>query len=163
MYDTDKVSAEYDAKQQEIQHDLALRFDLTSKLVAKKFEDSNLIYVELSPVDVNDLFTDLARAKAHRDSYSAVATRQTNMIESVKEYLLDNYDELELHADEIASLLDIELTREVEYTVTMTATVTVTVAPGDDAESLISDNLYIDSNNGNISVDDYEVDYSNES
>jgi uncharacterized membrane-anchored protein YhcB (DUF1043 family) len=163
MYDTDKVSAEYDAKQQEIQHDLATRFDISSKLVAKKFEDSNLIYVELSPVDVNDLFTDLARAKAHRDSYSAVATRQTNMIESVKEYLLDNYDELESHADEIASLLDIELTREVEYTVTMTATVTVTVAPGDDAESLISDNLYIDSNNRNISVDDYEVDYSNES
>jgi hypothetical protein len=163
MYDTDKVSAEYDAKQQELQHDLATRFDISSKLVAKKFEDSNLIYVELSPVDVNDLFTDLARAKAHRDSYSAVATRQTNMIESVKEYLLDNYDELELHADEIASLLDIELTREVEYTVTMTATVTVTVAPGDDAESLISDNLFIDSNNGNISVDDYEVDYSNES
>jgi uncharacterized membrane-anchored protein YhcB (DUF1043 family) len=163
MYDTDKVSAEYDAKQQEIQHDLASRFDISSKLVAKKFEDSNLIYVELSPVDVNDLFTDLARAKAHRDSYSAVATRQTNMIESVKEYLLDNYDELESHADEIASLLDIELTREVEYTVTMTATVTVTVAPGDDAESLISDNLYIDSNNRNISVDDYEVDYSNES
>jgi hypothetical protein len=163
MYDTDKVSAEYDAKQQELQHDLATRFDLSSKLVAKKFEDSNLIYVELSPVDVNDLFTDLARAKAHRDSYSAVATRQTNMIESVKEYLLDNYDELESHADEIASLLDIELTREVEYTVTMTATVTVTVAPGDDAESIISDNLYIESNSGSISVDDYEVDYSNES
>ena len=163
MYDTDKVSAEYDAKQQEIQHDLATRFDLSSKLVAKKFEDSNLIYVELSPVDVNDLFTDLARAKAHRDSYSAVATRQTNMIESVKEYLLDNYDELESHADEIASLLDIELTREIEYSVSITATVTVTVAPGDDAESLISRNIYVESNDGSISVDDYEVDYVNES
>ena len=163
MYDTDKANAEYDAKQQEIQTDLASRFNISNKLIAKKVEDSNIIYVEVSPVDVNELFSDVARAKAHRDSYSAVATRQTNMIESVKEYLLDNYDELESHADEIASLLDIELTREVEYTVTMTATVTVTVAPGDDAESLISDNLYIDSNNRNISVDDYEVDYSNES
>ena len=163
MYDTDKASAEYDAKQQEIQHDLASRFDTSSKLVAKKYEDSNLIYVEVSPVDVNDLYSEVARAKAHRDSYSAVATRQTNMIESVKEYLLDNYDELESHADEIASLLDIELTREVEYSVTMTATVTVTVAPGDDAESLISRNLYVESNDGNISVDDYEVDYVNES
>jgi len=163
MYDTDKANAEYDAKQQEIQTDLASRFNISSKLIAKKVEDSNLIYVEVSPVDVNELFSDVARAKAHRDSYSAVATRQTNMIESVKEYLLDNYDELESHADEIASLLDIELTREVEYTVTMTATVTVTVAPGDDAESIISDNLYIDSNSGSISVDDYEVDYSNES
>ena len=163
MYDTDKATAEYDAQQLAVQHDLASRFDTSSKLVAKKYEDSNLIYVEVSPVDVNDLYSEVARAKAHRDSYSAVATRQTNMIESVKEYLLDNYDELESHADEIASLLDIELTREVEYSVTMTATVTVTVAPGDDAESIISDNLYIDSNSGSISVDDYEVDYSNES
>ena len=163
MYDTDKAIAEYDAQQLAVQHDLASRFDTSSKLVAKKYEDSNLIYVEVSPVDVNDLYSEVARAKAHRDSYSAVATRQTNMIESVKEYLLDNYDELESHADEIASLLDIELTREVEYSVTMTATVTVTVAPGDDAESIISDNLYIESNSGSISVDDYEVDYSNES
>jgi lipopolysaccharide biosynthesis regulator YciM len=163
MYDTDKATAEYDAQQLAVQHDLASRFDTSSKLVAKKYEDSNLIYVEVSPVDVNDLYSEVARAKAHRDSYSAVATRQTNMIESVKEYLLDNYDELESHADEIASLLDIELTREVEYSVTMTATVTVTVAPGDDAESIISDNLYIESNSGSISVDDYEVDYSNES
>jgi uncharacterized membrane-anchored protein YhcB (DUF1043 family) len=163
MYDTDKVSAEYDAKQQEIQHDLASRFSTSDKLIVKKPDDSGLIYIEVSPVDVNYLYCDLARANAHTNSFSAVATRQTNMIESVKEYLLDNYDELESHADEIASLLDIELTREVEYTVTMTATVTVTVAPGDDAESLISDNLFIDSNNGNISVDDYAVDYSNES
>jgi hypothetical protein len=132
-------------------------------LIAKKVEDSNLIYVEVSPVDVNELFSDVARAKAHRDSYSAVATRQTNMIESVKEYLLDNYDELESHADEIASLLDIELTREIEYSVSITATVTVTVAPGDDAESLISRNIYVESNDGSISVDDYEVDYVNES
>ena len=163
MYDTDKVSAEYDAKQQEIQHDLASRFSTSDKLIVKKPDDSGLIYLEVSPVDVNYLYCDLARAKAHTNSFSAVATRQTNMIESVKEYLLDNYDELESHADEIASLLDIELTREVEYTVTMTATVTVTVAPGDDAESIISDNLYIESNSGSISVDDYEVDYSNES
>jgi hypothetical protein len=163
MYDTDKANAEYDAKQQEIQTDLASRFNISNKLIAKKVEDSNIIYVEVSPVDVNELFSDVARAKAHRDSYSAVATRQTNMIESVKEYLLDNYDELESHADEIASLLDIELTREIEYSVSITATVTVTVAPGDDAESLISRNIYVESNDGSISVDDYEVDYVNES
>jgi len=164
MYDTDKASAEYDAQQLAVQHDLASRFNTSDKLIVKKPDDvASLIYIEVSPVDVNYLYCDLARANAHRDSYSAVATRQTNMIEAVKEYLLDNYDELESHADEIASLLDIELTREVEYTVTMTATVTVTLTPGDDAESIISDNLYIDSNSGSISVDDYEVDYSNES
>jgi hypothetical protein len=82
--------------------------------------------------------------------------------DAVKDYLLENYDDLEMHADEIASLLDIELTREVEYAVSMSVTVTVTVAPGEDAESLIADNLYVDANHGNIQVDDYTVDYSNE-
>lgn len=163
MYDTDKAEADYNAQQEAVQHDLASRFTTSDKLIVKKTDESNLIYVEVSPLDVNYLYSDLARANAHRDSYNAVATRQTNMIDSVKEYLLDNYDSLESHADEIASLLDIELTREVEYTVTMSATVTVTLSPGDDAESIISDNLYIDSNSGYISVDDYEVDYSNES
>lgn len=118
---------------------------------------------EVLDAKIASLMSDLSRAESLRDSYNRVATRQTNQIDSVKDYLLENYDDLGNHADEIAQLLDIELTREVEYTVTMTATVTVTVAPGEDAESLISDNLYIDSNNGNISVDDYEVDYTNES
>jgi hypothetical protein len=106
---------------------------------------------------------DIEYAFKRLDTYRSIANTMTSNIEAVKEYLLDNYDSLDSHADEIASLLDIELTREVEYTVTMSATVTVTAGPGDDIESLISDNLYIDSNSGSISVDDYEVDYSNES
>ena len=131
---------------------LADRYDSTAVIILSTNED----FVEKSAMDIN---YDLRRL----DSFRSIANTQTANIDSVKEYLLENYEDLGNHADEIASLLDIELTREVEYTVTMTATVTVTVAPGDDAESLISDNLYIDSNNGNISVDDYEVDYSNES
>lgn len=97
------------------------------------------------------------------DSFRAIANSQTYNIEAVKEYLIDNYDDLGSHADEIATLLELELTREIEYTVTMSATVTVTVAPGEDADSLIIDNLYIDSHNSNICVDDYEVDSTNES
>ena len=106
---------------------------------------------------------DIEYAFKRLDTYRSIANTMTSNIEAVKEYLIDNYDSLDSHADEIATLLDIELTREVEYTVTMSATVTVTAGPGDDIESLISDNLYIDSNSGSISVDDYEVDYSNES
>jgi hypothetical protein len=131
---------------------LADRYDSTAIIILSTNED----FVEKSAMDIN---YDLRRL----ESFRSIANTQTANIDSVKEYLLENYDELGDHADQIASLLDIELTREVEYTVTMTATVTVTVQPGDDAESLISDNLYIDSNNRNISVDDYEVDYSNES
>lgn len=131
---------------------LADRYDSTAIIILSTNED----YVEKSAMDIN---YDLRRL----DSFRSIANVQTANIESVKEYLLENYEDLGDHADAIATLLDIELTREVEYTVTMTATVTVTVTPGDDAESLISDNLYIDSHNSTISVDDYEVDYSNES
>jgi hypothetical protein len=112
---------------------------------------------------VDKTANDIEYAFKRLDTYRSIANTQTSNIDSVKEYLLDNYDDLGNHADEIASLLDIELSREVEYTVTMTATVTITLSPGDDADSILSDNLYIDSNTGTISVDDYTVDYSNES
>ena len=135
--------------------------------LSEQYNSFSTIILELPNGNITEFVdktaNDIEYAFRRLESYRSIANNQTSNIESVKEYLLDNYDDLGHHADEIASLLDIELTREVEYTVTMTATVTVTMAPGDDAESLISDNLYIESNNGNISVDDYTVDYSNES
>lgn len=133
----------------------------------EQYNSFSTIILELPNGNVTEFVdktaNDIEYAFKRLDSYRSIANTQTANIESVKEYLIDNYDDLGNHADEIATLLDIELTREVEYTVTMTATVTVTVTPGDDAESLISDNLYIESNSGSISVDDYTVDYSNES
>jgi hypothetical protein len=111
---------------------------------------------------VEKTVNDIEWAYKRLDSFRSIANNQTANIESVKEYLLENYDDLTHHADEIASLLDIELTREVTYTVSMTATVTVTCSPGDDAESLINDAIYIDANSNYINVDDYEVDYTNE-
>lgn len=135
--------------------------------LSEQYNSFSTIILELPNGNITEFVdktaNDIEYAFRRLDTYRSIANTQTSNIDSVKEYLLDNYDELGDHADQIASLLDIELTREVEYTVTMTATVTVTVSPGDDAESIISDNLYIDSNSGSISVDDYEVDYSNES
>ena len=136
--------------------------------LSEQYNSFSTIILEL-PVGTNvtefvdKTANDIEYAFKRLDTYRSIANTQTSNIDSVKEYLLDNYDDLGNHADEIASLLDIELSREVEYTVTMTATVTITLSPGDDADSILSDNLYIDSNTGTISVDDYTVDYSNES
>jgi hypothetical protein len=102
--------------------------------------------------------TQFAYLKSVNDRLSARDTSKANMIDSVKDYLIENYGDLELHADEIATLLDIELEREVEYTVSMSATVTVTVKMGEDGEDLITDSLFIDSSYGNITVDEYNVD-----
>jgi hypothetical protein len=116
------------------------------------------------PVDgfVEKTVNDIEWTYKRLDSFRSIANSQTNNIESVKEYLIDNYEDMGSHASEIATLLDIELTRDVTYTVSMTATVTVTCSPDDDAESLITDALYIDANGGSINVDQYEVDYINE-
>jgi hypothetical protein len=116
------------------------------------------------PVDgfVEKTVNDIEWAYKRLDSFRSIANVQTANIESVKEYLIDNYDDMGSHAGEIATLLDIELTRDVTYTVSMTATVTVTCSPDDDAESLITDALFIDANSNYINVDEYEVDYINE-
>lgn len=129
---------------------LADRYDSTARIVLNPSD-----YVEKSALDLN---YDLRRL----ESFRSIANNQTSNIESVKEYLIDNYDELEGHADSIAELLDIELTREVQYSVSMSVTVTVSVKPNDDVDSILADNLFVDSNHGDITVDDYTVDYANE-
>ena len=131
--------------------------------LAEQYDHWAPVVLELHGEFVSKTVSDLEYAYKRVDSYRSISNTMTTNIESVKNYLIENYEELGTHADEIATLLDIELSSEVEYSVSMTVTVTVTVAPGDDAESLISRNLYVESNDGNISVDDYEVDYVNES
>jgi len=114
------------------------------------------VILQLPEGFVEKTVNDIEWAYKRLDSFRSIANVQTANIESVKEYLIDNYEDMGSHASEIATLLDIELTRDVTYTVSMTATVTVTCSPDDDAESLI------DANSNYINVDEYEVDYINE-
>lgn len=47
-------------------------------------------------------------------------------INAVRDYLVENYDELELHADSIADLLGVDLTKTTTFTVVATYTVEIT-------------------------------------
>ena len=58
-------------------------------------------------------------------------------LEHVKEYLLENYEELEEHAQEIADLLDIELVKEVSVTVTVEFEVQLSLKPDEDLDDII--------------------------
>jgi predicted RNA-binding Zn-ribbon protein involved in translation (DUF1610 family) len=100
----------------------------------------------------------IVRLQNANSTYSTDANVQYGRINRVKDYLTENYDELEMHADEIANILQIELSREVTYTVTMVATVTVSVPVGEDGEDILNENLYIDANHGDIVIDSYDVD-----
>lgn len=105
----------------------------------------------------DNLELQVERLQNANTTYSKDASLQYGRINRVKEYLADNYDMLEGYADAIAEILDIELSRDITYSVQMTATVTVSVPVGQDGEDILRENLYIDANHGDVIIDDYEV------
>ena len=78
-----------------------------------------------------------------------------NQLDKLKEYLNENYDDLELHADEIAEIMGIDLTRTIELE--MSATFTVTVELGRDQDP--SD---IDAYDFNVEISSYTYDIEND-
>jgi len=80
-------------------------------------------------------------------------------IDNVREYLLENYDELDNHADEIARLLDIELTNEVTVDVNVTFSVTMTLPMGTDANDVEGHDFSFDviSENSDYEITDYDT------
>ena len=85
----------------------------------------------------------------------------TSQIDSVRDIIVEAYAESEdqetLRA--IAENLNIELTRTVEWsaTIEVSGTMDVDLLEDVDIEQEIYDNLYVDSNNGNIEIGDTEV------
>jgi len=94
---------------------------------------------------------------------SKIASVLTNKIASVKDIIVEAYsdsdDQETLRL--IAEALEIELTREVEWSATIEVSGTIQLdllADSDtDVEQEIYDNLYVDSQNGNIEITDTEV------
>jgi len=86
-----------------------------------------------------------------------------SQIDAVKDIITEAYadssDQETLQA--IAEALDIQLTREVEWSATIEVSGTLTIdlleSTVDDVEQEIYDNLYVDSQNGQIEIVDTEV------
>lgn len=79
-------------------------------------------------------------------------------VSDLKQYLKDNYDELDGHAEAIAQIFDIELTREIEYDIVIHARAVVEVGLDEDGEDIIRENVYIDSSHGNIVIHECDID-----
>jgi len=103
-----------------------------------------------------------------RQSQKKVSLLQ-DKINKVKDIITEAYEDSEdkdtLRA--IAEALDIELVREVLFTATLevSGTYTYNILDSDyelDLDSEVTDALYVDSNNGNITIDDTEVNYVRE-
>ena len=79
---------------------------------------------------------ELGRAWRDNISNSALLRQKRIEVEKVKEYLVENYDELEDHADEIAELLGITLEKTVEVTFQVEITATISLPIGKDFRDL---------------------------
>ena len=94
---------------------------------------------------------------------SKVASALTNKISLVKDIIVEAYSDSDDQETlrSIAEALEIELTRDVEWSATIEVSGTIQLdllADSDtDVEQEIYDNLYVDSQNGNIEIVDTEV------
>ena len=94
---------------------------------------------------------------------SKIASALTNKISLVKDIIVEAYSDSDDQETlrSIAEALEIELTRDVEWSATIEVSGTIQLdllADSDtDVEQEIYDNLYVDSQNGNIEIVDTEV------
>lgn len=95
-----------------------------------------------------------------KENLNASVNKYYTKEQQLRSYLMDNYDELEIHANEIAEMFDIALTKEVEYTAWVRVDMTVEVEVGNefDIEDFISNNLTVDSYGSEVQVTNYEID-----
>jgi hypothetical protein len=109
---------------------------------------------------VRNIEWELANARTNSKAVSSLQSKIDSVKEIICEAYADSGDQDTLR--EIAEALSIELIKEVEFTasVEVTGTYSFNILENDydmDLESEVTDALYADSNNGNITIDDTEV------
>ena len=138
------------------QESMASFYNNYATMIVKDTNGDEMKYTSVTPYDVNVLMTE-------NHYYKQRFTKASSQIEDVQAIILDSYadsdDQETLRA--IAEALGIDLTREVEWSATIEVSGTITLdllADSDtDVEQEIYDNLYVDSQNGQIEIVDTEV------
>ncbi len=114
---------------------------------------------EFATAKVTSLEWDLHNARQNSKHNSVLLSKIDTVKDIITEAYGDSDDQETLRS--IAEALDIALTREVEWSATIEVSGTITLdllADSDtDVESEIYDNLYVDSQNGQIEIVDTEV------
>jgi len=108
---------------------------------------------------VRNIEWELHNARTNSKAVSAIQNKISLVKDIITEAYADSDDQDTLRA--IAEALEIELTREVEWSATIEVSGTLTIdlleSTIDDVEQEIYDNLYVDSQNGQIEIVDTEV------
>lgn len=108
---------------------------------------------------VRNIEWELHNARTNSKAVSAIQNKISLVKDIITEAYADSLDQETLQA--IAEALEIQLTREVEWSATIEVSGTLTIdlleSTVDDVEQEIYDNLYVDSQNGQIEIVDTEV------
>ena len=104
---------------------------------------------------------DISRTYWRLDALKETNDRNSRAQDKVKEYLVENYDEIgSEHADEIARILGIDLhkTVDVEFNVTIKATITIPMDKDVDDLSVYDFDIEISSNESDYEIEESEAD-----
>jgi len=136
-------------------------YDPYAKIVINKKPDyySTGEFVEMTGYELSSIVRNEA---IHRTEN----IKRANAISNLEEYLVENYDDLESHADAIADLFGLSLTKTVEIEVNVTFTITAELKAGVDVDTIDEYNLEftVDSTTDDFEISDYSSDviYSRE-
>ena len=117
---------------------------------------------EFTTSKVTSLEWDLHNGRQSQKQASLYSSQISTVKDIITEAYADSEDQDTLQA--IAEALNIELTRTVEFTATIevSGTVELNLLEDYDFETEITDNLYVDSQSGNIEIGDTEICYVRE-
>lgn len=115
------------------------------------YNESDSAWGEHKPsvISAQDIST---MARTGRRNNQELMSMKSNL-HAVREYLLENYEDMGDHAQEIADLLEVEMTKEVTVTLTVEYTVELALKPNEDIQEVI-DNLSFSISHGD-EVTDY--------
>jgi hypothetical protein len=117
---------------------------------------------EYTTSKVTSLEWDLHNGRQSQKQASLYSSQISTVKDIITEAYADSEDQETLQA--IAEALNIELTRTVEFTATIevSGTIELNLLEDYDFETEITDNLYVDSQSGNIEIGDTEICYVRE-
>jgi hypothetical protein len=104
---------------------------------------------------------DISRTYWRLDALQETNNRNSRAQDKVKDYLVENFDEIgEEHATEIANILGIDLSKEVEveFTVTIKATISMPVNEDVSDLSVYDFDITLESNESKYEVQDFDAD-----
>ena len=103
---------------------------------------------------------DISRTYWRLDALQETNNRNSRAQDKLKDYLVENYDELGDHADEIAKIFSIDLSKEVEveFNVTIKATISMPVNEDVSDLSVYDFDITLESNESKYEVQEFDAD-----